>query len=786
MADPATRHSSSTQGPDAPSAPPSRVQPAPTFDALLKGFDARVVAQVRENYVRPDASSGSRGLGEPLFKSTDKFLAASDEASCLLVVAGPGQGKSSYVVNYLAWHQDKRRTPILAVALAHPRAAEFIAKVGDAERKKCVLLLDGLEDYPSSSRQSTQRLDKVLELARGFRRIVVTARDDPFPDPEPTESEKDETEPVGPLPAGVRRLFLLPLNARQLSRYLKQRYSLWRIGRRRAARRLVQTVPFVMNTPLLVAHSDELLAAKRMRTIADGLEAITEAWLFREKAALKREVLLHFAQRLAMLAYKKVCQGRRARISADEVLSLARELGHDPPELGAYRPILLSDEDGSVTFAHAAILEYLYVSRFLELTPERRLEWLGTDEPSWTPLIRTIVIERFVRPGAQLSYADLRGADLSGVDLSEANLQGARLAGAKLASANLGASDLTGADCEGVLLTAADLQRANLTSAKLGGADLSEADLSEATLDLSDLRGAVLAEATLHGASFGSAKLDGRASRSLAPSALDWQGDTAIEPITGVRLVWIPGGTFTMGHDGDPPESSPAHRVRVSSLWLSETSVTNRQYGKFLEQTGHPEPEFWKDPRFSDPDQPAVGVRFEDALAFCRWLEQESGLHFGLPTEAEWEYGARGSDGRRYPWGNDPPSAERACYEEDAMEGRPAKVGSYPSGRGPHGTLDQAGNVWEWCLDTWDPMAYLKRSRELALDPVVEDGQVGVQLVRGGSWFFPPEDLDATARGKNQRDKSADDLGFRVALRLTPAYSAQAESELMKLSAPPT
>jgi formylglycine-generating enzyme required for sulfatase activity len=253
-----------------------------------------------------------------------------------------------------------------------------------------------------------------------------------------------------------------------------------------------------------------------------------------------------------------------------------------------------------------------------------------------------------------------------------------------------------------------------------------------------------------------------------------------------MRFVWIPGGTFKMGHDGDPPESSPAHAVRVSSFFMAETAVTNRQYRMFLEQTGHPEPEFWRDPRFSDPDQPAVGVRFGDALAFCGWLAETSGLVVDLPTEAEWEYGARGSDGRRYPWGNEAPSAERACYEEDAMEGRPAKVGSYPKGRGAHGTFDQAGNVWEWCRDTWDPMAYLKRSRVHARDPVVEDGQAGVQVVRGGSWFFPPEDLAATSRGKNQAEKSADDLGFRVALRLSLPRSEARDAEILELSVPTT
>lgn len=184
------------------------------------------------------------------------------------------------------------------------------------------------------------------------------------------------------------------------------------------------------------------------------------------------------------------------------------------------------------------------------------------------------------------------------------------------------------------------------------------------------------------------------------------------------------------------------------------------------------------DPRFSDTDQPVVGVSYQDALAFCGWLSAESGLEVVLPTEAQWEYAARGIDGRQHSWGAARPDPTRACFAEDAFDGRPAKVGSFPPGSGPFGTQDQAGNVWEWCLDTWDDMAYVKRARKGpgdALDPLVEEGESGTQAVRGGSWFFPPDDLRACRRSKSNADNRDDDLGFRVAVLATPRQQRDSE-----------
>ncbi len=240
-------------------------------------------------------------------------------------------------------------------------------------------------------------------------------------------------------------------------------------------------------------------------------------------------------------------------------------------------------------------------------------------------------------------------------------------------------------------------------------------------------------------------------------------GQSFTEPLTGIRFLWIPGGRFQMGSTVLPREQ-PVHWVRISPFWLAETPVTNRQYAVFLEKTGADEPAFWRGKRFSAPEQPVVGVSWDDAQALCAWLSKESGRRVLLPSEAQWEFAARGTDGREYPWGNGPPDGTRACFELDFQKGQPAPAGSFPAGRGPFGTLDQAGNVWEWCRDAWDEAAYSKPEHAAeAVDPVLESKDAEQRVLRGGGWVDPSGVLLAVCRlGFPAGDRSGG-LGFRVA-----------------------
>ena len=159
-------------------------------------------------------------------------------------------------------------------------------------------------------------------------------------------------------------------------------------------------------------------------------------------------------------------------------------------------------------------------------------------------------------------------------------------------------------------------------------------------------------------------------------------------------MVLIPAGSFKMGSNDGEDHAKPVHTVSIDAFYMDEYEVTNAQYREFVQAIGHSEPRYWDDSKFNQPNQPVVGVSWNDADAYARWVDKR------LPTEAEWEYAARGGlSGRKYPW-EDTISLSQACYDSD----KPKSVGSY-SANG-YGLYDMVGNVWEWCADWYDSDYY--------------------------------------------------------------------------------
>lgn len=242
-----------------------------------------------------------------------------------------------------------------------------------------------------------------------------------------------------------------------------------------------------------------------------------------------------------------------------------------------------------------------------------------------------------------------------------------------------------------------------------------------------------------------------------------------IDVRTGMRFVWVPGGAVVMGSNGLGGSASPEYQVKISPFWLGETPVTNRQYELFLKATRHRRPPVWNHAQYSDPELPVVTVSWDDAMAFCVWLSEASGLHIILPSEEQWEFAARGTDGRIYPWGDEPPDTTRACFDQDF----PARVGMFPNGQGPFGTVDQAGNVWEWCRDEWDNRIYALRARRnlgvpAKLTSCEDDNEL--RPLRGGSWSTSADrarvGLAAAFRYKLKGGSLNDGVGFRVVIEM--------------------
>ena len=200
--------------------------------------------------------------------------------------------------------------------------------------------------------------------------------------------------------------------------------------------------------------------------------------------------------------------------------------------------------------------------------------------------------------------------------------------------------------------------------------------------------------------------------KGIKAKKITWKKD-------GAKMVLIPAGSFDMG-SGESSDEQPVHTVYVDAFYMDEYEVTNAQYWKFMSATGHREPRYWDDSDYNQPNQPVVGVDWNDAVAYARWAGRR------LPTEAEWEYAARGGlSGRKYPWG-DPISTSQANYGSNV--GKPVPVGSY-SANG-YGLYDMAGNVYEWCSDWYDEDYYSSSPSRNPQGP----SSGSYRVLRGGSW----------------------------------------------------
>lgn len=234
---------------------------------------------------------------------------------------------------------------------------------------------------------------------------------------------------------------------------------------------------------------------------------------------------------------------------------------------------------------------------------------------------------------------------------------------------------------------------------------------------------------------------------TLPPSA-------PVNPMDGAEMVSVPAGRFRMG---DRRAGGITRTVTLSrSFYLYRCPVTNSQYRKFVDATGHRPPAYWDDSRFNRDRQPVVGVDFSDAERYCEWAGG------ALPTEAQWEWSACGSTGLRYPWGEDEPDLERAHFGESLRTGSPADVPGRASGASWCGALDLCGNVWEWCRD-WH-REFPLRENGMTLEDPEEREPTPARCIRGGCWLDRAAALNPAGRQHNAPAVRSPLLGFRVVI----------------------
>jgi len=221
-------------------------------------------------------------------------------------------------------------------------------------------------------------------------------------------------------------------------------------------------------------------------------------------------------------------------------------------------------------------------------------------------------------------------------------------------------------------------------------------------------------------------------------------------------MAVVPAGEFMMGSSMGDADEQPVHRVYVETFFMDKYEVSVGQYASFLEATSQAAPPDWNIMnRSHNQKRPVINVDWEEAKAYCLWAGKR------LPTEAEWEKAARGTDGRTYPWGNEHPTKFFANVSRDNWNNHGAltPVGTFEDGKSPSGIYDMAGNVWEWVSDWYDPDYYQTSPSKNPTGPPRGQSKV----IRGGSWGSGPESLRSADREIHVPSFRGLGTGFRCA-----------------------
>ena len=241
------------------------------------------------------------------------------------------------------------------------------------------------------------------------------------------------------------------------------------------------------------------------------------------------------------------------------------------------------------------------------------------------------------------------------------------------------------------------------------------------------------------------------------PQACSASGQTRTSSVDGMQMVCVPPGEFPMGSDNAEADERPVHTVYLDAYWMDLTGVTNAMYARCVADGGCTPPQKTASstrPSYYGNEQyavyPVINVDWNQAAAYCQWAGGR------LPTEAEWEKAARGTDGRTYPWGEEI-NCDRANYK--GCTGDTTAVGSHPGGTSPYGALDMAGNAWSWVADGYG--VYGNSPVNNPVEPATGNSRV----LRGGSWNFSERNVRSANRLMSAPWDWSNDVGFRCVSR---------------------
>ena len=246
-----------------------------------------------------------------------------------------------------------------------------------------------------------------------------------------------------------------------------------------------------------------------------------------------------------------------------------------------------------------------------------------------------------------------------------------------------------------------------------------------------------------------------------------WEFKVKGKQFHGLEMIYIPAGEFLMGSDDllAPENEKPLHKVFLDGYWIGKYEITFDQFDTFCQKTGlyskglinkrnTPVDEGW-----GRGNRPVIHVSWKDASEYCKWLAEATGLNFKLPTEAQWEKAARGTDSRRFSWGSREPDKKLANFGSPGNR-RTTPVNHFPEGASPYGVMDMNGNIMEWCRDHYQENYYTDSPKKNPTGP--EAGKTYSK--RGGAFNHEARDINSTCRSGNSASYHSNYLGFRVVM----------------------
>jgi len=236
-----------------------------------------------------------------------------------------------------------------------------------------------------------------------------------------------------------------------------------------------------------------------------------------------------------------------------------------------------------------------------------------------------------------------------------------------------------------------------------------------------------------------------------------------IEP----EMIFVKGGSFRMGSTSGDNDEAPAHTVILSNYYIGKYEITIKQYRQFCDASGHKMPEDPSSDWYEEHDQvrkwtwkdnsPIANISWNDARAYCDWIAKETGKNYNLPTEAQWEFAARGGlNSKHYKYSGSDNLNEVGWYDETTYERGTMAVGRLKPNE--LGIYDMSGNVWEWCLDRYGKY----KSTMLKNPQGPEKGNY--RVIRGGAWYYVDNMCKVTTRDGPYPYYSNFNYGFRVVI----------------------